>query len=75
MKTYAVTIVRSSYVDITVDANSKDDAEALAWEEQDLMRYEWKHSDEWETLRVDEIKTLGELEAESTDGFRNPEKD
>jgi hypothetical protein len=74
MKTYVVTIVRSSYVDITVDANSRDEAEALAWAEQDRMQYEWKPSDEWETLRVDEIKTLGELEAESTDGFRNPER-
>ena len=54
MKTYTVTIVRSSFVEITVDAISKDDAEAQAWEEQDLMRYEWKHSDEWETYSVDQ---------------------
>ena len=55
MKTYTVTIVRSSFVEITVDANSRDDAEALAWEEQDLMRYEWTPSDEWETHSVDQI--------------------
>ena len=55
MKTYTVTIVRSSFVEITVDAISKDDAEAQAWEEQDLMRYEWKHSDEWETYSVDQL--------------------
>ena len=55
MKTYTVTIVRSSFVTITVDANSKDEAEALAWEEQDLMRYEWTPSDEWETHSVDQI--------------------
>ena len=73
MKTYTVTIVRSSYVDITVDANNRDEAEALAWAKQDRMQYEWNPSDEWETLRVDQIKTLDELEAESTDGFRNPE--
>lgn len=54
MKTYTVTIARTSFVEITVDAISKDDAEALAWEEQDLMRYEWKHSDEWETYSIDE---------------------
>lgn len=54
MKTYTVTIVRSSFVEITVDAISKDDAEALAWEEQDLMRYEWTPSDEWETYSIDE---------------------
>lgn len=54
MNTYTVTIVRSSFVTITVDAISKDDAEAQAWEEQDLMRYEWKHSDEWETYSVDQ---------------------
>lgn len=54
MKTYTVTIVRSSFVEITVDANSKDEAEAQAWEEQDLMHYEWKHSDEWETYSIDE---------------------
>lgn len=55
MNTYIVTIVRSSFVEITVDANSRDDAEALAWEEQDLMRYEWTPSDEWETHSVDQI--------------------
>ena len=54
MKTYAVTIVRSSYVDITVDANSKEEAEALAWVEQDRMQYEWNPSDEWETHSVDQ---------------------
>ena len=54
MNTYTVTIVRSSFVEITVDANNKDDAEAQAWEEQDLMRYEWIPSDEWETYSVDQ---------------------
>jgi hypothetical protein len=74
MKTYIVQIVRSSYVNITVDANSREEAEALAWARQDRMQYEWTPSDEWETHSVDQIKTLGELEAESTDGFRNPER-
>jgi hypothetical protein len=54
MKTYTVTIVRSSFVEITVDANSKDEAEALAWDEQDRMQYEWIPSDEWETYSVDQ---------------------
>jgi hypothetical protein len=54
MKTYTVTIVRSSFVEITVDANSKDEAEALAWAEQDRMRYEWNPSDDWETLSIDQ---------------------
>lgn len=55
MKTYIVQIVRSSYVDITVDANSIEEAEALAWAEQDRMQYEWVPSDEWETHSVDQI--------------------
>ena len=55
MKTYIVQIVRSSYVDITVDANSREEAEALAWVEQDRMQYEWIPSDEWETHSVDQI--------------------
>lgn len=55
MKTYTVTIVRSSFVTIIVDANSKDDAEALAWEEQDRMQHEWITSDEWETYSVDQL--------------------
>lgn len=55
MKKYTVTIVRSSFVEITVDANSREEAEALAWEEQDLMRYEWIPSDEWETYSVDQL--------------------
>lgn len=54
MKTYTVTIVRSSFVEITVDAISKDEAEALAWDEQDRMQYEWIPSDEWETYSVDQ---------------------
>jgi hypothetical protein len=54
MKTYTVTIVRSSFVTITVDANSKDEAEALAWEEQDRMQHEWIPSDEWETYSIDQ---------------------
>jgi|APGre2960657404_1045060.scaffolds.fasta_scaffold14642_9 hypothetical protein len=54
MKTYTVTIVRSSFVTITVDANSKDEAEAQAWEEQDRMQHEWIPSDEWETYSVDQ---------------------
>lgn len=54
MKTYTVTIVRSSFVTITVDANSKDEAEALAWVEQDRMQHEWTPSDEWETYSVDQ---------------------
>ena len=54
MKTYTVTIARSSFVEITVDANSKDEAEALAWAEQDRMRYEWNPSDDWETLSIDQ---------------------
>jgi hypothetical protein len=74
MKTYIVQIVRSSYVNIRVDANSREEAEALAWVKQDRMQHEWTPSDEWETHSVDEIKTLDELEAESTDGFRNPER-
>jgi hypothetical protein len=55
MKTYTVTIVRSSFVKINVDANSKDQAEALAWEEQDRMQHEWEPSDDWETLSIDEM--------------------
>lgn len=54
MKTYAVTIARSSFVEITVDANSRDEAEALAWAEQDLMQYEWNPSDDWETISIDQ---------------------
>jgi hypothetical protein len=54
MKTYTVTIARSSFVEITVDASSKDEAEALAWAEQDRMRYEWNPSDDWETLSIDQ---------------------
>jgi hypothetical protein len=54
MKTYTVTIARSSFVEITVDANSRDEAEALAWAEQDLMQYEWNPSDDWETVSIDQ---------------------
>ena len=55
MKTYTVTIARSSFVQITVDAISKDDAEAKAWKEQDQMRHEWEPSDDWQTISIDQM--------------------
>lgn len=54
MKTYTVTIARTSFVQITVDANSRDEAEALAWEEQDRAPHEWNPSEDWETIVIDE---------------------
>jgi hypothetical protein len=56
MKTYKVMLVRSNYVEVVVKANSRDEAENLAWIEQDRNPQEWVIGDEWETLDVEPIE-------------------
>jgi hypothetical protein len=55
MKTYKVMLVRSNYVEVVVEANSRDEAESLAWIEQDRNPQEWVIGDEWETLEIDQL--------------------
>ena len=52
MKTYEVELKRTSYVVITVDANSKEEAEQLAWTEiQENPDYMSNYAD-WEVESI-----------------------
>jgi hypothetical protein len=54
MKKYKVMLVRSNYAEIVVEANSRDEAEDIAWAEQEKSPREWVIGDQWETLDVEE---------------------
>jgi hypothetical protein len=86
MKQFAVELKRTSYVTVYVDAETKEQAEDKVWNEAEYGAYDdgdasWECSHIYDVVEgqlidnVSGIKTLGELEAESTDGFRNPERD
>jgi hypothetical protein len=55
MKTYKVMLVRSNYVEVVVEANSRDEAERLGWDEQEKNPQEWVIGDQWETLEVEQL--------------------
>ena len=58
MKTYQVELKRTSYVNITVEAESVEEAEQLAWDElQSDGSYGLNYAD-WdiESIELDEIK-------------------
>ena len=52
MKTYRVAIIRSSFTYIDVEADNRDDAEDLAWQQYDGRIDAWG---EHETFEIDEI--------------------
>lgn len=51
MKTYEIEIRRTSYITIWVDAESKDQAEAKAWE--DLNSNQYTEDASWEIHSID----------------------
>jgi len=56
MKTYEVELKRTSYVQIRVDANSKEEAEQAAWYElQNDGSYGIGNDADWEVEAIDEI--------------------
>lgn len=89
MKAYAVELKRTSYITVYIDAESKDAAIDKVWAESEYGAYDdsdasYDVSDVYEQFATDEsrssgtrsvpLKTLGQLEAENSDGFRNPER-
>lgn len=54
MKTYEVEIRRTSYITITVEAKSRDEAEEKAWEE--LASREYKGSADYETESIEALE-------------------
>jgi len=62
-KFYWVEICRTSWVTLTVEADSKDEAEAKAWEEIDSSAdYGLSGDATWECERVEEV--VSDLEVE-----------
>jgi hypothetical protein len=64
MKTYQIELKRTSYVNIEVEAESQDEAEALAWKgvEQDYYRDDghWEiESIEENEIATDETRSYG----------------
>jgi hypothetical protein len=71
MKNYIVEVAMTYWDTVYVEATSEAEAKATALDRFNESRM---RQGEGEVTDVQLIKTLGELEAESTDGFRNPER-
>lgn len=57
MKTYQIELKRTSYVNITVEAESEEEAEQLAWKQIDKDYYREDGSWEIETIELNEGET------------------
>lgn len=57
MKTYQIELKRTSYINLTIEAENADEAEALAWKQVDQDCY---RDDGWwdiESIELDDIAT------------------
>jgi hypothetical protein len=64
MKHFAVELMRTSYVTVYVEAETKDQAENLAWLELQTSDYDdsdvdWECSDIYEQFATDETRSNG----------------
>ena len=65
MTTYQIELKRTSYINIEIEAESQDEAEALAWKgvEQDYYRddgaWEVESIEELEDIATDETRSYG----------------
>lgn len=57
MKTYHVELKRTSYVNLTIEAESEDEAENLAWKEIDQNYYREDGSWEMESIEINQGET------------------
>lgn len=53
MKTYQVELKRTSYVNLTIEAENEDEAEALAWKQVDQDYYLYDRSWDIESIEID----------------------
>lgn len=53
MKTYQIEMKRTSYINLTIDAESEEAAEALAWKQIDQDYYRDDGSWEIETIEIE----------------------
>jgi hypothetical protein len=66
MKTFVVELKRTSYVNLTIEADSQDEAEALAWAEiESGESYGITDDADWNFNHIEELKD--ELETETGD--------
>ena len=77
MNKYRVEVAMTYWDTVYVEANNEAEAKATAldlFNETRMRQGEGEVTDVRLIYERAGIKTLGELEAESTDGFRNPER-
>jgi hypothetical protein len=66
MKTFVVELKRTSYVNLTIEADSQEEAEALAWAEiESGESYGITDDADWNLNHIEELKD--ELETETGD--------
>lgn len=53
MKTYQVELKRTSYVNLTIEAENEDEAEALAWKQVDQDYYREDGAWDIESIEID----------------------
>ena len=57
MKTYQIELKRTSYVNLTIEAENEDEAEALAWKQVDQDYYRDDGHWDIESIELDDIAT------------------
>ena len=53
MKTYQIELKRTSYVNLTIEAENEDEAEALAWKQVDQDYYREDGAWDIESIEID----------------------
>jgi len=57
MKTYQIELKRTSYINLTIEADNVDEAEALAWKQVDQDYYRDDGAWDIESIELDDIAT------------------
>jgi len=57
MKTYQIELKRTSYINLTIEAENVDEAEALAWKQVDQDYYRDDGAWDIESIELDDIAT------------------
>lgn len=57
MKTYQIELKRTSYINLTIEAENIDEAEALAWKQVDQDYYRDDGAWDIESIELDDIAT------------------
>lgn len=63
MKTYQIELKRTSYINIEIEAESQDEAEALAWKQIDQDYY--RDDGHWDIESIEELEDIATDETRS----------